>query len=304
MGAILGVCVSFAVSMSEAGAQEGQGVLTRGDAQISYTIVGQGAPLFVVHGGPGLDHQYLRPSLDVLASNSKLIYFDQRGTGGSPARMTRSSVTLSTSVEDIEALREALGFERIALLGHSFGSVLTLEYARRHPARTEAIVLVAPVEPGNRYASETADRVGRRTKAADRERLSELRASPGLQERDAETLAEMYRISFRPVMRDPDRVAEIRLPGAPRTAAVGQDVAVLLGGSLGSAVRWEQLTEIAPPVLVVYGSYDGPPARMSQAIAEAVQRGRAIELNAGHFPFLEDPGAFDRAVSSFLRELR
>lgn len=281
-----------------------QGMLSLDEASLFYEIVGSGEPIIVVHGGPGLDHEYLQPGLDALGTRNTLIYYDQRGTGRSSAALDASTISFDAFVEDIDALREALGHERVSVLGHSFGSLIALEYARRYPDRTRALILMNPVEPGSRYQEETARRQEQRRSEEVAEEMTELRASEAFAARDPATLSRFYRLAFRPVVKDPAIVEELDLDLAGTTARQGQEVARLLGGSLGTVEWWDRLPSIEAPTLVLHGRYDAPPMDMARELAEAFPLGTFEVLDAGHFPFAEDRQGLLSAVSSFFAGLR
>ena len=96
---------------------------------------------FVLHGGPGGDHSYYKPSLSPLADKMQLIYVDHRGQGRS-ARGPRETYTLDNNVEDLEALRQYLGLEKIALLGASYGGMVALSYAVRYPENVSHLLAI------------------------------------------------------------------------------------------------------------------------------------------------------------------
>jgi len=285
-------------------AQARQGLLSLDDARLFYEVVGSGEPIVVVHGGPGLDHEYLQPGLDALANRHTLIYYDQRGTGRSSAELADSVVTFDAFVEDIDRLRQALDYERVSVLGHSFGSLIALEYARRYPDRTRALILMNPVEPGSRYREETNRRMEERRTGEVAEEMARLQESEGFEARDPATLSRYYRLAFRPVVKNPEVVEELDLDLAGTTARQGQDVARLLGTSLGDVEWWDRLSSIEAPTLVLHGRYDGPPTQMARELAEAFPVGTFEVLDAGHFPYLEDRQGLLSAVSSFFAGLR
>lgn len=281
-----------------------QGLLSLDDARIFYEVVGNGDPIIVVHGGPGLDHEYLQPGLDALGTRHTLVYYDQRGTGRSTAELTESAISFDRFIQDIDELREALGYEEVSVLGHSFGTLLAIEYARRYPDRTRALILMNPVEPGSRFREETATRQTERLTDEVATEMEALRASEGFQARDPATLSRFYRLAFRSIMKEPDRVDELDLDLAGTTARQGQDVAQLLGTSLGEVEWWDRLASIEAPALVLQGSYDAPPTDMGRELAEAFPLGTFQVLDAGHFPYLEDREGLLSAVSSFFASLR
>ncbi|MEQ9398353.1 MAG: alpha/beta fold hydrolase [Longimicrobiales bacterium] len=305
--AVLGVVAlawSVAVPVTGQGLPARQGVLSLDEGRLFYEIVGSGPPIVVIHGGPGLDHQYLRPGLDVLASAGQLVYYDQRGTGRSEAELDSASIGWDAFVDDVERLREALGHDRITVLGHSFGGFLALDYARRHPDRTRALILMNMPEPGQRWRTATGERLAAGRTEADAARLAELAATPGFEARDAATMSEYYRTSFRAIVRDPERLERVNLDLSGRTARNGPDVARLLGTSLGAIDWWDRLPGIDVPALVVHGLADAPPEAMARELAGALPQGRLALLETGHFPYVEDPTALLAAVTTFLTAVR
>src|SRR5438309_8045682 len=105
---------------------------------------GEGLPVVVLHGGPDFDRRYLLPDLDRLAAFLRLMYYDQRGRGLSAAGVRAEDVSMSSEMDDLDALRRRLGVETWAVLGHSWGAVLAIEYAVRHPERVSHLVLMNP----------------------------------------------------------------------------------------------------------------------------------------------------------------
>lgn len=281
-----------------------QGMVSMDNARLFYEVIGAGEPIIVVHGGPGLDHGYLQPGLDALATRHTLVYYDQRGTGRSGAALDSATINIDTFVEDIEALRQTLGFEQVSVLGHSFGSLIATEYALRHPESLRALILMNPVEPGSRYREATGERQRARQTAEDREEMSELTQSEAFAARDPTTLSQVYRVAFRQLLKERDRISELELDLQTATARNGQDVAALLGGSLGAVEWWDRLPEIQAPTLVLHGRYDAPPIDMSRELAETFPIGTFEVLDAGHFPYLEDREGLLSAVSGFFAGLR
>lgn len=280
-----------------------QGLLSLDHARIYYEVLGSGDPIIVVHGGPGLDHTYLRPGLDALAAQNTLIYYDQRGTGRSTAALDSASINLDTFVEDIDALRQALGYDRVTVLTHSFGALIGLEYAARHPEAVRALILMNPVEPGKRFREQQQALQKKARTAEDSTDLATLTASEGFAARDPATVSEVYRVMFRQTLHDPARISELDLDLAETTAKNGPEVARLLGASLGDVDWWDRLSAILVPTLVLHGRYDLIPVEMSRALAQALPFGRVAVLNSGHFPFLEDRDGMLSAISSFFVDL-
>jgi proline iminopeptidase len=90
--------------------------------------LGDGFPVIVLHGGPGMDHTMFRPYLDPLAEDFRVLYVDQRGQGRSE-RVDPVTLTLEVFARDVSLLAEALGLDEYAVLGHSFGAIVTTWHA-------------------------------------------------------------------------------------------------------------------------------------------------------------------------------
>ena len=110
------------------------------DVSLFVKVMGQGYPLVLMHGGPGLDHTSLL-ALQPLADQFTLIFYDHRCNGRSEGAEV-SSMTWENLTADAEALRQTLGFEKWAVLGHSFGGYVALEYALRYPQTLSHLILM------------------------------------------------------------------------------------------------------------------------------------------------------------------
>ena len=295
-------CVSFGVSQAQ-GQSVSQGLLTLDDARIFYEVLGGGDPIIIVHGGPGLDHAYLQPGLDILAQRNTLIYYDQRGTGRSSAELEPSVINMQAFVEDLEALRETLGYGQVDILGHSFGAVIALEYAVAHPESLRTLVLMNPTEPGRRFSEELAERQRAAQTVEDSTELATLTRAEGFAARDPATVSQVFRVRFRQALRDRERIGDLDLDLAEATAKNGAEVGRLLGESMGPLDFWDRLGEIQVPTLVLHGRFDPTPLAMSQALADGLPLGRLVILESGHFPYVEDPNGLFSAISAFFVDL-
>ena len=288
-----------------AAAQEGrvrQGLVSLEDASLFYVSVGEGDPIVVAHGGPGLDHTYLRPGMDRLAASHRVVYFDQRGTGRSAADLTDSVVSFETLVDDIDRVRQILGVDRIVVLGHSYGGLLALSYALRYPANTRALILMCSVEPGSRWRGQTQARQAAARTPQDSVAMAEIMASEAFRARDARTMSEFYSVVFRSTFRDPAKIDELVLDLSAETARNGPEVARLVGGS-APVDWWDRLSQVRAPTLVIHGRSDPTPAAMARALVDSVPNARLRLLDTGHFPYVEDSQSLVAAVSSFLTQV-
>ena len=117
---------------------EGAGLVVDGPRWRSQPVA------FLIHGGPGADHTSYKPTFSPLSQKMQLVYFDHRGQGRS-ARGAKETYTLDNNVEDMEALRQYLGLDKIVVLGSSYGGMVALSYAVRYPQNVSHLIVIATV---------------------------------------------------------------------------------------------------------------------------------------------------------------
>jgi proline iminopeptidase len=103
-------------------------------------VIGNGYPMVLMHGGPGTDHNTMLP-FGRCADRFTLVFYDHRCNGRSEGAEV-SSMTWENLTADADALRQTLGFDKWAVLGHSFGGMVALEYALRYPQSLSHLLLL------------------------------------------------------------------------------------------------------------------------------------------------------------------
>ena len=124
------------------------------DVSLHVEILGKGDPLVLLHGGPGAD-MYTMVPFRRCADRSTLIFYDHRCNGRSVGAPTES-MTWDNLTADADALRDSLGFDRWAMLGHSFGGYVARRGAKR-AIRMSAVTMPSPIIPD--FRSRTLRRV-------------------------------------------------------------------------------------------------------------------------------------------------
>jgi proline iminopeptidase len=170
-----------------------------GNAKLYSREIGQGTAIIVLHGGPDFDHSYLLPELDRLSDSYRLIYYDQRGRGRSADGVKPEDVTLASDIADIEKVRQYYHLDSVVLLGHSWGTVLALEYALRYPGRASHLILMNPAPASeadykqlrNDWLEKRADDMQKRKAIAD---------TAAYKEADPDAVVAYYRIHFKPAL--------------------------------------------------------------------------------------------------------
>ena len=97
--------------------------------------------IFLLHGGPGGDHLRFKQHTLELQNQAQLIFIDHRGCGRSK-KSKQKDYTLENNIEDIEALRQHLGLDKICILGTSYGGIVAQGYAIRYPQHLDKLILV------------------------------------------------------------------------------------------------------------------------------------------------------------------
>lgn len=130
--------------------------------------IGKGSPIIIVHGGPGLNHSYFLPHLNSLAKKNRLIFYDQRACGNSSGMLDSTQMSLSLFVEDIEEIRKNLKLGKVAILAHSWGGLVAMNYASKYSQNISALILSNSVSPKfGEFEKETNQRLKLRVPVED-----------------------------------------------------------------------------------------------------------------------------------------
>lgn len=270
-------------------------------ARLYYESVGRGDPVIVVHGGPGMDHVYLRPGMDALATTHRVIFYDQRGAGRTEGEANSRTITLDLFMADISALADSLRLGRFTMVGHSFGGLVAMHYAARHPERLRALVLMNTVEPGRKYTIPMTDMLMKRRTAADQAETQRLMQSDAMKRQDTSAVNAMLRLSFRSLFADRTRADQLRLSLDPRTVKNMANVATNLIRSMGTFDFWPVAARITVPTLIIQGVEDAMPLQMLRELQQAISGSELVLVNdAGHFPYIEQPGPTFEAIRRFV----
>jgi len=111
--------------------------------------------LLLLHGGPGFDHSIYKPAYSALADIAQIIYLDHRGNGRSEDG-AREGWNLAQWGDDVHAFCEVLGIISPIVLGASFGGMVALAYATRHPAHPSKLVLISTEAAGGTHRDRAA----------------------------------------------------------------------------------------------------------------------------------------------------
>ena len=307
--AVVVACAGAGAQSKQSGAHESR-IPVQG-AGLYCREVGRGAPVIVLHGGPDFDFSYLLPELDRLADKFHLIYYDQRGRGRSADNVKPEDVTLESEMADLDEVREHFHLDKVVLLGHSWGTVLALEYALRHPERVSRLLLMDPAPASaadiNRFRKERVDKWPV---------LMELRKAiadtTAYKEADPEAVIAYYRVHFKPAFARSEDYEKLILRMQARFIEQGREGILKSRGVEDRLVNetWAlpngydlhpKLKGLNIPALVITGDHDFFPFA-AEHIAQAIPGARLVMLkDCGHFPYLECPAPLRKQIDAFFR---
>jgi proline iminopeptidase len=271
-----------------------------GEIQVACTVVGEGTPLIVVHGAIGLGATYMR-SLDRWADAFQLVYYDERGSGGTPLG-DPEKISFAGAIDDLDGLRAALGIGRVNLVGHSAGAILAALYAGTRPESTSSVVLLNTAPPLSPELQEAFGRemASRRTPDDNAARKA-IEESPLFQARDPETLERHTLNTFIPFFRDRATVETVALGFTEITAANVQAAPERMFASLGPLDPLRTFAAIRCPTLLVHSELDPVPVEWAHALVDTIPGADYILLEgAGHFAHIEDADQLANAVLPWL----
>ncbi|MFD4526217.1 alpha/beta fold hydrolase [Streptomyces sp. NPDC058470] len=268
--------------------------------KLAYHVFGHGAPVICLPGGPMQASVYLG-DLGGLSAHRQLVMPDLRGTGQSQTPEDASSYRCDRLVDDVEALREHLGLEKVDLLAHSGGTNLAALYAARHPERVGRLALITPsvMAVGLAITGELRRETARLRRDepwfpaafAALEAITSGRATDDSWEAVAPFLYGRWDERARA-----HHAAEDAQRNNEAAAAYGAE------GAFDPDATRAALAQLGAPVLLLAGEADlnSPPRAMTELAELFPNATLVVQPGAGHFPWLDDAERFVATTAAFL----
>ncbi len=272
--------------------------------KLYYKTIGEGEPILIVHGGPGLEHSYFLPHFNELAKKHKLIFFDLRAHGKSDTNMDSAHIQLSYFVDDIEEMRKAFGIEKLVLLGHSFGGLLAENYAAKYPSSLKALILVSPSAHDSKYTIEASNTIKERFSQQDMIDRETVMSSPEFLKADSKAYEKLFLINFRTGLYNKTLIDSMRL-----TFPIDYKERNLLLRKIYTE-NWfyspgTKFANILCPVLIIYGEFDAMPKACYDDLHMRLLKSKLVSIpECGHFPFIEAKEKFFAETEKFLFGLK
>lgn len=291
-----------------------QGFVDANGVMIYYEEFGEGKPLMILHGGPGASHDYFLPYLLPLARHNRIIFIDERGSGRSGILDDASQYTVENMVEDVEAVRTALGLGKINLLGHSYGGVLAQAYAFKYQENLSHLILCSTF-PSTSQMNEVFVKIKENMTPELRERINKMEKDGlyghGLPyERNRYT--EEYMIAawgegYFPYLyqRNPDPAYDPASQGFAWTLyreMWGSNGEYVIDGNLKSVEYVDKLPTIKVPTLINCGDNDECAPSLSEEMHEKIPGSKLVIFpQSGHMTFVDQPDMFIKSIEDFLQ---
>jgi proline iminopeptidase len=263
---------------------------------------GTAIPVIVVNGGPGLSHAYMVQNdlWQRIARNRLVVLYDQRGTGASKRLQTGASQPLSLSqsmdaqVADLDAVRRAVGLEKVALVGDSYGGLVVMAYAAAHPEHVAKLVLSDSPGPSWKSIVHALPEVF--PDVEEQNAQEQQRLGPAT---DAAAQAGL-RNHFRMIFYSPEK----RDAYMSRMGDLGYEPAVAQAVARATADLdlTSNLAGFKFPVLVITGRYDLNVTPLTAwRLAHAIPGAKLVFFEqSGHLPAYEEPDKYVTVLEDFL----
>jgi proline iminopeptidase len=295
----------LAVACGPRGLTPGEGYVQVEGGRVWYRIVGSGTatPLLVLHGGPGVPGNYLKP-LAALADERPVIFYDQLGTGRSDHPADTTLWRIDRFVDEVARVRRALDLREVHLYGHSWGTMLLVDYMLTHPAGVRSLTLAGPAINAQRYAHDDDSL---------RATLPEpVRATLARYERAGTCDAPAYQAAMgayyqhffaRRVPWSVDLDSTVtRIDPVP--GAVMSGPCMTRSGPLGAYDRTGRLKEILVPTLFMVGGFD-PSTPAAARYYQSLLPGSQVVVfdSSGHLPMQDEPVRYVQVLRDFLHRV-
>ena len=280
-----------------------EGFVQLDDAQL-FRTAGKGDPLVILHGGIGLSQDYLLPYMFQLANNSFVILYDQRACGRSTGEINLKSMTIEKFVQDLDAIREAFQFEKISILGHSWGAFVALNYAIAYPHHVDKLIVSDSMPVSSNDFSLYTNEYTRRI-APYQAQLDSLKTSKEFKEGDPDVVERYFQILFQPCLYLPENISKLNVRMTPTAAIHSVQVYECFQKTLFCKPfdLHPKLKKLMLQTLVIHGDSDQIPSITAEAIHKSIPHSKYVLLkHCGHFPYLETPEEYFDQIETFLKE--
>lgn len=278
-----------------------EGLVEINGTKLYTKVMGMGEPIIVIHGGPGLGFNYLVPHLSDLASNFRLIFYDQRASGKSDPNIDISDISMANFVEDIEELRKKFKLDKINILAHSWGGLLAIKYAGKYSHNVSKLILVDTIGAKS-DPEKKADKIAMsRFSEDDIKKIQDYMNSQRVKDRDHDILEEFMEFNFKASFKNVKYLSNLDLNFDSNFGSNSKKLQNL-DFDINNYDLTNDLKRIKCSTLIIHGDYDPYPIEAIEYIDDMLTNSSIkIIKNSGHFPFIEAKIEFYEIMNKFMK---
>ncbi len=251
-------------------------------------------PVILVHGGPGHSSLSFKNGFDFLAEETRVIFYDQRGSGNSQIKPNPADYTIEQLVEELEALRrDVVKADKVILVGHSFGSALVQRYALKYPEHVEKMVIAGGIRinngMNNRFVWKWFGPALYSTAMGFPPADPAAADAWSLQSAEKDNPSRLFDKTNTKILEDTGTM----------TFAPWLQISLSITGYDYKA----ELSQLQTPTLFIYGTADSPYTGkpVADELCATLPNCQSIEFTqSGHWAFLEEPEKFQQVITNFL----
>ena len=281
-------------------AQDTSGLYPINNTELYLEIMGEGEPILIVHGGPGLNHEYLLPHLAPLAKKHKLIFYDQRSCGKSQLNV-KANMNFATFAADMEAIRVFFHIDKLNILCHSWGALPVATFIQNYPDHVKAVAFINPVPFTDEYAMESSRNAASRVSSADSLKRIEIMKSPEFIAGNVKSVSDLMMLSLKQLLCDTANLTKID-PKLPDNYMVASLSLYGFGREMHDYDFYAQIKDNKTPALIIRGTCDISPEIADTKIAGCFTNAKLYVFEkSGHFAFVEENKLFVKRVNKFFK---
>jgi len=280
-----------------------------GEFSIYYELMGEGEPLYIFTGEPGLTPRYMNNLRSELAKNNQTVLIYQRGTGNSVGPVNEETIQIDRFCEDIRAVKEKLAHDRIRMLGHGWGGMLAMQYMTSFPGDISKTVLVASSGYNLDFRKFFTSNTWSNLSESDQRVITALfsfaerrgsQVSDSLRFALDQLTADAQNIIVKGRLFDKSHASQIQLTVDDRNL----QILTLILKSL-QRMNWDLEDELRSledtQTLIVQGRQDPVDLETALKTRDAIPASQLkIIEECGHFPWIEQPEEFYSIVNDFM----
>ena len=302
----IGSILFFFLQACSTSSQPKEGFIDVEGGKIWYKIVGEcdKTPVLLLHGGPGSSSFYLEP-LKELSDERPVIFIDQLGCGRSTRITDTTLMTIEKNVEQLEQVRKALKLDRFYLYGHSWGTMLGLDYYLKYPKGIQALIFSSPLFSTKIWTDDADTLIATLPKAIQ----TAIKESEKQRNFTTEAYQEAMKMYYKAYVRRSDKSKSQKDTAAKY---FGENVYTFMWGpseftatgNLLNYNRLKELSQINVPTLLTAGEYDEARPTSVRYFTSLIP-GANFQLipQAAHSTMQDNPKEYNRVLRAYLHQV-